>query len=300
MPNEMLDELTPEELAKIDEMEATDAPIETVEVTDPEPEPAPAEAAATDEPTKDNPASSEDRPDGFVPKQALSEARSEAKQTREELKELKGRFEGIMEAIAQRKPQEPEAPQIPSLDQDPLGHFDQRIGQMEQTAAQQAQFTQAQIQEQQFRDQYNTTARAFASEKPEFNDAYKFFVQDRQRYYTALGMDQQTAIQQLQNDERALVMDSFQKGINPAARIFEASKTLGWTPPEQAPDPKTVTNERAKAQDANVSLSQVTGTGGVKDTLDAEAFAKMSEAEIFAMISKLGPEEADRVMAQFG
>lgn len=312
----MLDELPPEEMAQIEEMENSDAPIEATAV---EVEPAPAEPADTPEapaqgPEKHNPAQSAERPDGFVPKEALGEARHKARETQRQLDELNGKFELVAKALQERargdQPTPPEN-QPPDKDIDPLGYLEWENKQLrERVDGFDTRFKEADTQQQQYSEkqklvgQYQEAARSFAQQTPDFQDAYQFARQDRFEFHKTLmgNVPDQQIWQIVDQEEMDIARNIMERGDNPAEVIYSLAKQRGYTAKadDPAPTPQEIVEQRDKAASANTSLSQVSGSAGVKDTIDKDTFANMSEEQIHDLISRLGPEEASQALAAFG
>ena len=307
--NGMLDDMSEEELAAAQELQNSDAPIEQASADDPAPAEAGQEDAAQREAadSKPNPAADPDRPDGYVPKEAMQEARREARETRQKLDSI---MEKLAEAATQKQVSAEAGQQdvAPDKDTDPIGYFEHENNQLRNELNQikdtTGQLTEAQQQAQntqQLVSTYQAHAAAFAQTTPDFQQAYQHVRDDRARYYAALGYSPERIGQQVNADELAIAQEALTEGVNPAERIYALAKVTGYTAPSATAqeDPNARLQAQAQMQEANKSLSQVSGANGVKDTKNADDFRNMSEAQLWDFISK-NPGEAEKILSQVG
>ena len=309
--NGMLDDMSEEELAAAQELQNSDAPIEQAPAEDPAPAEAGQEDAAQQQQeagdSKPNPAADPNRPDGFVPKEAVQEARRAERETRQ-------KYDALMEKLAEAATQKPvpqqEAQEVPpDKDTDPIGYFEwensQLRNELNQVKDATGQITDQQRQNQehqQFVQSYTAAAHQFAQGTPDFPAAYQHLISDRDRYYQALGIADPVERQQMiANDERFIAQRAMQEGVNPAERLYALAQTTGYqaAAAQGSEDPNAKLQAQAQMQEANKSLSQVSGSNGVKDTKNADDFRNMSEAQIWDFIQK-NPGTAEKVLAEVG
>jgi len=309
MPENMLDEITPEELAEVDALENSDAPIEVTtpgavptETDTPEEGGEAEPAEATNEAV--NPAADPKRPDGYVPNAALQEARKEAKEYRQK---LDGLMEKLSEAALQKQqPAQAEDPDpAPDKDEDPFGYLQwenrqlrKEVDGVKQTTGQMTEQQKAQQEVATFINTYRAKGEEFAARTPDFQDAYEFLREDRLAFYEGLypEMTQDDIIRTVNNEELNLARQFLENGINPAERFYNVAKSRGYKPTSAKVDDATAKLQQQKQmQDANVSLGTLPGSGGVKDTIDDADVSKMSQEQLYAFIAK-NPQEAERIL----
>lgn len=301
----------------LDPIEGTtpaDAPVASAGDADPGPAEAPP-AAETQSGLPDsgkkkpNPAAAPERPEGYVPKQALDEARNshreEVRRERDRAERAEARFQQVYDRFySENTQQQQPADSIPDENEDPLGTLGWIKQQIVSQRQQQAQYSQQQEAQQRqtqewsrFQNDYRAQAQEFAASNPDFPDAYQHVVTSRAKELQALGYDEQTIISTLQQEEANAAWTAMQQGVNPGQRLMEVAKLRGWTPKapnaaalggqqqeQQARDPNTGQFvERAQqikeSQERNASLSQAPGAPVKRMT--AKELAQMPEDEMW-------------------
>lgn len=166
---------------------------------------------------------------------------------------------------AQQQRQQPQQPQS-NYDDDPLGYLKNSVESMQNNMVQQQQYLQNQYQSaqqqqqvQHLADNYRAKANEFAKDNPDFTDAYNHLVQSRMNQYLAAGLNQQQAQQQLVEEELAIAAKAFTDGVNPAERLYNVSKSLGYQKQAQAAAPAKNIETIQKGIQASKSLGNASG-----------------------------------------
>lgn len=323
MPDSMRERLDAEAEADREAMEAQMAPDEPDPAPEPEPAPAPeqpAEAEATTEPAE----STKPRDDGMVPLAALKEERTrrqelerQQREMAQQMAELRGRFEGMMQQPKAAAPQpEPEKPDPePKYDDNPAEWFRWRDRQQSKEIAalkkaaesyendrkQRQQQEQADQQRQQFLGHYANAAQTFARETQDFGEAYQFLVKSRVDELVALGYSPQQASQYQQQEEANVAAHALSQGANPAERLYAIAKMRGYAkadapapaqPPAPTPAPSAAAAPNPLRAQLSKSLSAAPGAPSNPPTL--EQIASMSDAEYGRVVDS--PEAFRRLM----
>lgn len=207
-----------------------------------EPVPAAAPVAAPTEPAKP--------PQGYVPHQALREAREEMRRERDERLALQKRLEAL------EKP--PAA--APTEDTDPIGALrDTRLTLkgVQERLAQRDQAEAAAGQEQQFYQTVDAAERTFSKETPDYYQAVDFLRASREtELKLAYGITDPAKLNQALNlDAAAIASAALRDGISPAQRVYELAKSRGYALKPAEPDPKEHVERLRKGAQAANSLS---------------------------------------------
>ena len=277
----------------------------------PEPTPEPARAEADPAPTpeaprdKPNPAASPERPDGYVPQQALAEARREAKEARERYALLEDRTAKILDRFYKEpEPQEPEIDLGPDPETDPVGAVkwmrDQQAAQIKQRHEQEQRQRQESAEEAQTRAAVHAVTDKFqqaAQARPEVQDAYQSLLRSYANELQVAGWNGDALDQQMQQIELNHIRYMAANHIEPAEYIERLAKARGWqgkanpapTAPSTTPprDPATgqFVSEAEKAakiaqsQERNGSLSQA--PGAPVERMTPKELASLPEEEIW-------------------
>lgn len=301
----------------LDPIEGVDPSEAAVSSIKADPEPAEAPPAADPPPAKaeapkkkNDPANAPERPEGYVPKQALDEARNTyregARREREARERAEARFQQVLDRFyGDNEPQRGVADDIPDPEVDPLGYLkwdqQQKIADRQRQAQAGQQQTEQQRQQQEwqrFQSDYRARAQEFAATNPDFGDAYQHVMASRAKELQALGYDENTILATMQQEEANAAWTAMQQGVNPAERLMEVAKLRGWAAKsgnpapagqeqqqEQRPrDPNTgkfVENAQriAESQERNASLSQAPGAPVKRMT--AKELAQLPEKEMW-------------------
>lgn len=297
------------------------------EAAEPEPqaEPAQQEPGQQQEPAKGKPE--------HVPYSEHENLQRALKEAREQSKTAEARFAQALEALTRRAQPEPEpkkteAPKIPDKLEDPIGHFEGKIAQLEaqlQQAAQGSQMTAEQLQTYQQQQQFHAVVvRAeeeindpkSANHKADYwdavghletqrvkelehmyPDASPYAAQVAQQYGLRSVAELRTAV--LNHDRQAVAVQALQMGMSPAEFYYNLALNRGYQPKaaQRAPNGQFVPADKGKQQieaakrgkAASVSISG--GDGGRKGAED------MSLTDL-ADLAIENPAEFDKVWEQ--
>lgn len=283
--------MTAEETAAMAAMQA-----DTVEIETPEPvaAPEPAPVAVPTEPlVLTNPVEPVKPPPGFVPQGALHEERERRKETDRKLEELQRQIE------AMTKPPEPQiVVPDPVLEPEKFKQF--QIDQIKARAEEIERLAKEQQDhrlERDFADRLNQDVGQYKTQTPDYDAAAQFAVKGRQEELAFYGYSEEQIAAQIETDLRALALQAYQKGKNPAELVYQYAKMRGYAgaapPPVVDPAPATQIAAFAEAQRQTQSLAPVGGPsndGGI--TL--ESLGKMSEKDM----AKLPKAKRDEYMAK--
>lgn len=287
---------TAEEQAELDssDPDATlDAPAAEEEKPEPvaQPDPEPEPEAVTQEPEPVAPKASGDKPPpGFVRQQALHEARLQIKEAKERADKYEAMFQKLIGGQADpAKPGQPEI-QVPDYDQDPLGHTKaqldialRQIKELSGTQQQRSEQEQRQQKTQHVLSQYAESVRTFSKATPDFDKAYDFAVQSRDKELEALGVDDPAERNyRIQYEEGQAIAHAMSKGLDPAQAIYQYAKAKGWknTPPPE--ENKLAQLQRGQAHAKSLAPSKVAG-----DELSLQSLADLDGDEFDAAWEKL-------------
>lgn len=227
---------------------------------------------------------------------AMKEERLRRQELALELAETKAnqaRMEATFQKVIQKQEQEAQ-PQIPSYEEDPLGHLSANQKEIADYAIRQNQYLLSQKQaadlhnqKVQFINSYGTQAQEFAKETPEFFDAYNYMIAKKRQEYMAAGVTQQEADQQIEFEETRIVSKAFRDGVNPASRVYAMAKVMGYSAaPSQAPKDDTAMLDVSKKLEqlqrdmkVNRSLSNAPSKSSVQTALTLEKLSQMDDDE---------------------
>lgn len=305
-------ELTPEEQAALEaQRQQPDLPSETAPETPQE------GAEAPEAPDGVEPAPPADKRSQMVPHAALHEERERRKQAEARAAEIERRaeerFRALMEKLGPQAPPE-QPPQIPAVEQDPVGHIVGNIGQLReqvQTLSQSAVAQQEAAQRAQAIQAMQANALAMEAEysrdNPEYESAVKYVAGLRDQQLLAMGVDNPVERQAIINQEAmGIAYRAMQKGHNPAevlhniakASIEMARRALqAQNPGLPQPNGQPGAAERLQAiergQQQARSLGNVRGAG--PSPMTAQKMQEMSNDEFLEMMKK-PPAEVRRLM----
>lgn len=253
----------------------------------------------------------EQRRTTMVPHQALHEEREARKRLERDLQAerearalLDQRTNLILQHMGQRQQPAPEEPAIPTLEQDPVGHFVAKQTALEQQvregSLQQQQQQQAIAQHvQMLAIQQAITRRAqgmeaeFQAEHVDYPDAVQHLMQVRHKELELLGMDAGQRIATVQQEGMELAAHAFRTNQNPAAVIYELAKMRGYgsaaqPSASQAGQQPAASTQRlesvAAGQRQSRSLGDMRGSPPVQ--MNGDRLAKMSNEEFTEWYSK--------------
>lgn len=255
-----------------------------------------------DEPV--NPAANPDRPDGYVPHQALKAEREKARKAEQELAENRRLVAQIAEKLAEQRSQvnqqaEPEAPAMPSADEDPIGAIQYLMKKLEGVEQQSQAQQEAQAQEQawtRFEQDVNREFSQAAQSDPDVAEAMQFLnhaiALEYQKVYANSGVPWQQFQRDMIRQHSAYARNN---GIPIGEYIKHVAESRFWRPgilknaqqQPQAGNPDMAKASAkidaiAAAQDANKTLGKGTSGGGGEITLETLANMSGEELEILA------------------
>lgn len=231
------------------------------------------EAPPAPEPPKQEAPKEEPR----VPLQALHEERRKRQELEQRLAALEGR-------ITQPPKDEPK---IPTVEEDPVGHFKAKIEQIERTAGETAQQFAARQQFEAFAAHVSTREQQFATANPDYYEATEHLHNALASFFEEQGLDPEQAKVQAGNAAHSLAVNAVNNRRDPAAAAYNLAKKYGWQPkaaappasgekatPERGADGKFVAAQEkiatvAKGQAAAKSLGAASGTAPENDGLSA-------------------------------
>jgi hypothetical protein len=273
------DQLTADDIAALDAQRGAPEP----EAPQDAPE-TPQEGAGAPEAPEgtEDPAPEADKRPQMVPHAALHEERKRRQETErqaaEDRRKYEARFEELLKLVPQpqQAPAE-QAPAIPDVQADPVGHI---VGTLQQLGASQEQIRQAvatqqtQAQQQQLRDaviQRSTAMEAdYAAKNPEYNNAVQYLRDFRSRQLAAFGMDAPQIAQQIAAETLQIAASELQRGGNPAERLHRLAEASGWSAGAAAqpgqtgqavPDQATRLRMAQQGQEHSRGLGNVRGNG---------------------------------------
>lgn len=317
---------------------AEPAPVETTAPAEPvsaEPSAEPKQRSDKPATEKTDPANSPARPDGYVPKQALEEARSETKREREARERAEANFQRFLDrwqAEQDKATASAEADEEPDLgpdpEVDPVGAVkwmrDQKAREFAE-AKQRQQAEQSGTQVQRIVAEQASRFSQVKAQHPVLDQAYKHLIESvagENALYGLSGIDLTNRVHQW---EAQVAQWAHQKGLPIEDVIWNLAQRRGFRPPEGQPQPaagddggraepakdqqrdaqgRFVSPEAeraakiAESQERNGSLSQAPGVPVEKMT--AKELGKMSEDEMWrtfdSMTRRKGGKEFDRAM----
>jgi hypothetical protein len=242
-------------------------------------------------------------PAKMVPHAALHEERTrrqglEAENRR--LVEERALFEGRLQAVVgmQRDPRlrgdEPRAAE-PDENTDPIatiGHLRRRLAAIEAGGAQLGEQARDQARMNRLTAAATADAREFRTKTPDYDQAYNFFLSNRDAELAFYGVPQAERAQIIDNEQLQIAAGAFQRGISPAQVLYDVARHRGYKPSAAGAGEKI---ERiASGQERGKTLSG-TGGGAAGPEMTAERLLKMSNEEFDAWTSR-NPAKARRLM----
>lgn len=205
-------------------------------------------------------------------RQKRQEAQAENRQLSERMESLLTGFNRFMERLA---PQQ-QAPAIPSLEENPIGHFHARMEQAEKALKayeekdkQREQGGQQQQALANLVQSYQADANNFTARTPDFPQAYQHLMRTRAEQYAEAGFTQGEVQAIMAREEQEIVSRAFRAGVSPAERMYALARKSGYAP-------QSKTNLSAQ-NNASRSLSSIAGTETGELTL--EKLATMSDED---------------------
>ena len=208
------------------------APADEPSATTPaEPAAAPAPAAAAAAPAQPapaaQPAAAPEAPQQ-VPLAALHEERRRRAEAEQNARQLQQQFEQLQTAM--RQAQEPQAP---DPEQDPVGYLAFQNRQLQQQLSEIGQWRQQTEQQRQQAMQYQTfvqqvaqSENAFRAKTPDYDDSVQFAMKLEDARLRAFYPDPAERQRVLQTEAANVLSQAIQRGMDPAAALYQAAKEL--------------------------------------------------------------------------
>ena len=204
---------------------------------------APKVAKVASEPAEDldaKPAKGTEPATDTVPVGTLAKERARRREAQEELRvtrERMSRMEGAFDEFRKRGPAGKETPEAePDWDTDPVAaartvseRQAARLQRIEQALTGRVQQDRQTEQRQGLVRAYHAAAESFAAKTPDFKDAYRHLITDRQEELEELGYtDPAVRNQILEAEEMGIVQMALSQGANPAERLYAQAKRRGY------------------------------------------------------------------------
>ncbi len=277
---EEIAELEPGDDIVEETLEQPEPEIEEQEVPETQPAPAAKPAQAGGKP-----------PQGHVPQQALHEAREQLKAERARADRLEQTFQRFIERqTPQPQPGTKEDP-LPDFQTDPMGNLaarleraERRNAEFEQRGQQQQQQEQQQGQTQELLNRYAASVRTFKREAQDYDTAYQFVADARDRELEMLGWDDPAErANRLQYEEGVIVGRALRTGKDPARVLYEYAKARGY----KGPAPQQEDDKLARLQrGANAAKTLNGGKPPQSEEMTLERLAELQDSD---------PDAADKL-----
>jgi hypothetical protein len=199
------------------------------------------------------------------------------RQAAEDRRKYEARFEELLKLVPQPAQQQaPEAPAIPDVQTDVVGHI---VGTMQQLGASQQQIEREIVEQRQQRQQRQVVATiqqqaaametAYRAEHPEYDDAMQYLRDIRAQQLRALGVTDPARIaQQIQADAFDVAVVALREGANPAERLHRFAEASRWTPPAAGapaePAAAAVSDQAARLSMVQQGQQHARNLGGVR------------------------------------
>jgi hypothetical protein len=251
----------------------------------------------------------------FVPHAAFNEERTRRQQLEAEnrrLSEDRARFDErlrVIQEMNQPQPQpQPQPLQKPDRNVDPISTIEYLENKIEALEQNWQHGSQQWNEQQQRAEQVRWIAQAASSdadrvkaEVPDYDQAYRFWLQSRAGEMQAYGLQPSEIGQALQREELEISAGAFQRGVSPAETLYQIAQQRGY----RVGNGRTGNGQDGAAeqirrvatgQQRNQTLSG-TGGGATPTAMTADRLLSMSNEEFDAWTTK-NPAAADRLMGK--
>jgi hypothetical protein len=249
--------------------------------------------------------SSERPPSRMVPHAALHEERTrrqglEAENRR--LVEERALFEGRLQAVLglQRQAASPtQPPPEPDENTDPIGtigHLRRRLAAVEAGGARLGEQARDQAVLNQLTAAATADAREFRARTPDYDEAYQFFLSNRDAELAFYGVPPAERAQIIDREQLQIAASAFQRGASPAQLLYDVARHRGFKGGGGGNGAAAGERiERIASGQARGRTLSGTGGGAAGPEMTAERLLKMSNAEFDAWTSR-NPAKAKRLM----
>lgn len=237
-------------------------------------------------------------PPGYVPHQALHEARQREQQARAAAQLAQTRMNALL--TRQAMAEAATVPEMPDIETNPLGYMqamEQRIANFEQSRAEEQQ-------NRQLDNAMENDEATFSMEHPDYNTAAHHYVMSRAQELMHLYPPDQ--VQQIMlNEARQMAREAWSRGMPAAQMVYGMAQARGYVPggqpgfvPPAAQPGITPVQQVQQVQRGQAVTRTLSGSGGGAPAgqLNAEALLAMSDEE-FADYCKLGSKGANAAFA---
>jgi hypothetical protein len=272
-------------------LSALDAPIDEAPAAEPDPTPAPAPEPGVQPstPAAAAPASASPPEPAAVPLERIPLATllDERRRSEERYQALLARTEALEKGA--KAADAPPTPPAPDWLEDPKGYIDavekralEALKKVQEGTEERTSKAAAAAADANLNLALTAAQDAFTATTPDFKDALGYARNFRGQQLEVLnpGMPPAQIAQIIHTEERNLAATLARQGINPAERIYQLSKAMGYTPKAAVPPPASpppVNGAGARVVDPGVTLNSTPGTTASEvddDEVDMLAQAK--------------------------
>lgn len=246
----------------------------------------------------------------YVPLDALHSERGKRKDAEAELADLRQQLQQLQQMVQRPQPQQPQPQAEAEEPPDPLvdkagydAYWHRKLAEVSKPIQEQREREQ---QQQQYQSAVQQLHQYAVEHEQEFRKEYGDrdydgalgFMRDRTRKNLKLmGVPDGQLDQVLAQEEMKLTATAYQRGMNPAALVYNMALNSGFQPEAQASQPSEADKVRrlGEAQKQTKSASGVSGAAR-EDEVSVEQLANMSQAEL----AKLTDKDPDLVRRLLG
>lgn len=240
----------------------------------------------------------EKKEQSMVPAEALKEARSQNKELRKEIDQLKGvvsqgdqKLQKFIESVSKRA----EEAVVPKFEDDPAANLKHKNEQLEKDLAEikariakQDAASQQGDQTQRFASVVRAKELAFAKEHPEYDKAAEFVAQVWRDEFLEAGWDEAEVPSMVFQKSLAMTRQAMNKEKDPAEAIWKIAKRNGFK--EAADEPKKEEKKpdgetKLKTIEKGLEASKAAGGGAGPDDLTLSSLSQMDDEAIEKLIS---------------
>lgn len=255
-----------------------------------------------------------------VSHQALHEERENRKKAEARAQQAEAREKAAAERFARlderleilnrlNQPAPAAAPTMPNPEEDVFGavrYMGDQLADFQKQQKANAERAEAEGRQQQQHQQlvsaYQADAARARATMPDFDDAYRFLIQSRERELMAIpGMGPDRVRHAIINDELAIASQALQAGASPAETIYQIAQARGYT--KQAPQGRNGAGNDANAEiqrlnNAKAATDSLSRGGGAPNNgkLSLESLDRMSDKEFAAFLKKNGDDGLRKLM----
>ena len=236
----------------------------------------------------------------MVPHAALHEERTrrqglEADNRR--LSEERALFEGRLQAVLGMQQPAAESRPEPDENTDPIGTISllrRRLAAIEAGGAELSAQARDQARMNQLTAAATADAREFRTKTPDYDNAYQFFLSNRDAELAFYGVPPAERARIIDNEQLQIAASAFQRGTSPAQVLYDVARHRGYRPSGGAGGAGERIERIASGQERGRTLSG-TGGGAASPEMTAERLLRMSNEEFDAWTSR-NPARARRLM----